>query len=137
MPELQTSSLDIVRCAIELAKYEKTLHDLMAPVLSKYKLHENALFVLFLCLDRQSNPPSQSVLAKSIGLSPAQISNVVEQLRRDGLLSSFRDVHDRRRQLWRLTPEGFQLLDGIAKLLPSIPASCPASFQIPTPNQAA
>lgn len=48
----------------------------------------------------------QSEVAQSLGISPAQISGLVEQLRQQGNLDSRRAVHDRRQQLWHLTEPG-------------------------------
>ncbi len=46
-----------------------------------------------------------------MAVSPAHVSGLVEQLRRKGLLEGHRPVTDRRRQLWRLTPDGCKTLE--------------------------
>jgi DNA-binding MarR family transcriptional regulator len=62
---------------------------------------------------------SQSELAAAIGVSPAQLSGLVERLRQRGWLDAQRSREDRRRQCWRLTDEGRTLLDrGLEALTP-------------------
>ena len=52
----------------------------------------------------------QADLAERLAASPAQISAVVDRLRRRGLAVCESHPADRRRQLWRLTPEGRALV---------------------------
>jgi DNA-binding MarR family transcriptional regulator len=52
------------------------------------------------------NGVGQSEVAQSLGISPAQISGLVEQLRKQGDLDCRRAAHDRRQQLWQLTVAG-------------------------------
>lgn len=59
----------------------------------------------------------QQELAAAMAVSAAQVSVLVEQLRRQGLLQGRRAQNDRRRQLWRLTPAGrARLQDVLADL---------------------
>ena len=53
----------------------------------------------------------QRELARRLGVSDAQVSGLVERLRRCDLLAASRCRKDRRRQLWRLTEPGRRLLD--------------------------
>src|SRR5690606_11008286 len=53
---------------------------------------------------------AQLELAGRLGISPAQISNLVELLSRMGLIRGARPASDRRRQVWRLTPQGGETL---------------------------
>jgi hypothetical protein len=43
---------------------------------------------------------------RRLGVSPAQVSALVERMRRKGLLDGCRPPGDRRRQMWRLTDRG-------------------------------
>ena len=52
-------------------------------------------------------------MAREMAVSPAQVSGLVEQLRRKGLLEGRRSETDRRRQLWRLTTDGQATLDAM------------------------
>jgi DNA-binding MarR family transcriptional regulator len=53
---------------------------------------------------------AQSEVAQSLGISPAQVSGLVEQLRRQADLDSRRAPYDRRQQLWQLTDLGCERL---------------------------
>ncbi len=56
---------------------------------------------------------SQQDVAAALAVSPAAVSGLVEQLRRRGLMEGWRAESDRRRQLWRLTPAGVDVLDAV------------------------
>ncbi|QDT75160.1 MarR family winged helix-turn-helix transcriptional regulator [Lacipirellula limnantheis] len=57
----------------------------------------------------------QSGLAARLAVSAAQVSGAVERLRSVGLLERASDTSDRRRQLWRVTVAGEQVLRGIVE----------------------
>jgi len=57
----------------------------------------------------------QSALAEPLGISPAQVSAIVEKLRRQEFISSVAHASDRRRRLWRLTAEGRLRFEWICK----------------------
>lgn len=65
-----------------------------------------AFSVLQACAEGTEKGLAQNDLAAATGSSPAHISGLVEQMRRDGWLDGHRDPTDRRRQVWRLTPTG-------------------------------
>lgn len=58
----------------------------------------------------EGNGVGQSEVAQSLGISPAQVSGLVEQLRKQGDLDCRRAANDRRQQLWHLTPAGRERL---------------------------
>ncbi|GAA4434121.1 MarR family winged helix-turn-helix transcriptional regulator [Bremerella cremea] len=105
--------VELIRMAIEMASCEKTMRAAIAEVVSPFSLSENAFFVLVLCQQNLEKPLPQAALARTVGLSPAQLSNLVEQLRQDGWIESSRDANDRRRQFWTLTPDGNRRLGEI------------------------
>jgi DNA-binding MarR family transcriptional regulator len=80
--------------------------------LSRASLAETEFLLLSACAEAeaQTDGAAQIDLARATGLSPAQISGVTERLREQGWIVSERSRHDRRRQHWRLTPEGRRLL---------------------------
>lgn len=60
---------------------------------------------------------NQTELSQRLAVSPAQVSALVEQLRRKELLFGQRSSSDRRRQCWRLTPKGRALVASLAAQL--------------------
>ncbi|QDT00351.1 MarR family transcriptional regulator [Adhaeretor mobilis] len=59
---------------------------------------------------QKNSTTDQRALALSLGVSPAQVSSCVEQLRSELLVVGVRDSKDRRRQKWRLSMGGVSLL---------------------------
>ncbi len=55
----------------------------------------------------------QTRMAKFLGCSPAQVSGIVECQRSRGNISGQVAGGDRRRQVWRITPQGRALLEKI------------------------
>lgn len=93
------------------------------------ELSDQEFLVLWLCADSPACR-GQNELAELLGVSAAQMSNLVERLRRRDLLQFERHVTDRRRQVWQLTAAGKSLLTAVCKLL------CEATTQeITTPDQ--
>jgi len=79
----------------------------------KAGLSESQLSVLWACASATADGLSQSELAQRLLVSPALVSGLVEQLRRRRLLTGQRDKADRRRQVWRATASGRDLVQGI------------------------
>ncbi len=59
---------------------------------------------------RQSQALDQTELAERLAVSAAQLSGLVERLRKREMLDRVLDGGDRRRQLWRLAPAGEALV---------------------------
>jgi DNA-binding MarR family transcriptional regulator len=81
----------------------------MAECTERHGLSDVELSLLSHCRQAE-NGLSQAELATATGVSTAQISGIVEQLRERGLIAGWRDANDRRRQVWQLTPAGGELL---------------------------
>ena len=60
---------------------------------------------------------SMNSLAEALGMSPGQVSSLVERLRSRDLLESNRSTSDRRRRLWRLTSAGRDCLADAGRVL--------------------
>lgn len=84
---------------------------LLANSLQRHNLAESQFSVLWICRKAPGAGLSQQDLAAKLVVSPAAGSGLVEQLRRRGLLEGRRAEPDRRRQLWRLTAAGRDVLD--------------------------
>jgi DNA-binding Lrp family transcriptional regulator len=67
-------------------------------------------------------------LAEALGVSPPQMSSLVERLRQQGLLSGRRCPLDRRRQLWRTDLAGCDLLARICAELRELTVSLDRSL---------
>jgi DNA-binding MarR family transcriptional regulator len=77
------------------------------------------LLAIWLCLQNESGLV-QGDLAAAVGVSPAQMSGVVERLRQRGLIEMNRQTLDRRRQVWRGTPAARQMLNSLAAPLANL-----------------
>lgn len=70
-------------------------------------------FRLLWCL-RQGGPEiNQKLLAALLGLSPAQISALVEGLESRGRITRLASTADRRACLWRISEDGTELLEQV------------------------
>lgn len=97
------------RLAESTGRLDRLVRRALAEALSEAQLSENEFLVLAAYEDA-ANPPSQRQLADRLAVSPAQISGIVERLRQREWIDSRRDPHDRRRQHWRLTAAGSQIV---------------------------
>jgi DNA-binding MarR family transcriptional regulator len=87
--------------------------------LSQSSLTETEFLLFSACAEAEaaSQGAAQIDLAKATGLSPAQISGVMERLREQGWIAPERKRDDRRRQHWRLTAEGRKVLTAACSAL--------------------
>jgi DNA-binding MarR family transcriptional regulator len=82
----------------------------LAERLSRHTISDSQFSVLWACLKAPHAGLAQTELAAELGLSAAHVSGQVEQLRDRGLLDGQRGDRDRRRQVWRVSAEGQNLL---------------------------
>ncbi|TWT38792.1 MarR family winged helix-turn-helix transcriptional regulator [Blastopirellula retiformator] len=94
-----------VRLAESTGRLDRLVRRALAEALADAPLSENEFLVLA-AYEATTNPPSQRELADRLAVSPAQISSIVERLRKREWIDAQRDPHDRRRQQWRLTESG-------------------------------
>jgi DNA-binding MarR family transcriptional regulator len=73
-------------------------------------LNEAELLVLWTTARAGRPGIAQNHLVAEIGLSAAQVSNLLDGLRRGGMVAAERAENDRRRQTWRLEDSGNKLL---------------------------
>ncbi|MGI9428133.1 MAG: MarR family winged helix-turn-helix transcriptional regulator [Bythopirellula sp.] len=97
-------------------------------------------FRLLWLLSRQAaRRIEQRSLAQQLGVSPAQVSSVVDKLRRQQFIESIPDETDRRRQHWQLTRSGQQQFQAIVAevqpLLEAAPGQDSNASRLP-PSQA-
>jgi DNA-binding MarR family transcriptional regulator len=82
----------------------------LAEQVAAWGLTDQEFLVLWLCDDRSGAAQGQGELAATLGASAAQMSGLVERLRQRDLLQVERVGNDRRRQAWRLSPTGKEIL---------------------------
>lgn len=97
----------------------------LAEVAAAAGLSDGELLVVWLC---RGGGRVQVELAAAIGVSPAQMSGMVERLRSRGLVDMHRPSRDRRRQVWCTSQAGFALLDGLAPRLEALAAGIDVSM---------
>ncbi|OHB67521.1 MAG: hypothetical protein A2V70_15545 [Planctomycetes bacterium RBG_13_63_9] len=84
---------------------------------ARWQLSASELATLCTCHDTTTNALAQTEIVAILAASPAQVSGLVDRLRRRGVLQGRRAADDRRRQLWHLTPLGQEMLrDVLANL---------------------
>lgn len=88
----------------------KSLAELAAP----HHLSDTEALILWACSDATGTGLGQHELANLVGISAAQLSGLVERLSAQDLLLGRRPAHDRRRQYWRLSPQGEAMLVALA-----------------------
>jgi DNA-binding MarR family transcriptional regulator len=79
----------------------------LAGVAEAFDLSDHDLLVVWLC---GGAGRVQVDLAAAVGVSPAQMSGIVERLRKRGLVAMHRSTLDRRRQVWRASESGTALV---------------------------
>jgi DNA-binding MarR family transcriptional regulator len=91
----------------------------LTAVAADLELSDTELLVVWLS---QGAGRVQVELAAAIGVSPAQMSGIVERLGARSLVAMHRSAVDRRRQVWRTTAAGMALLDRAAPSLEELAA---------------
>lgn len=94
---------DLVR---RLHACHRLLKSCMETALSDLEMTDTELLVLGACQSDTQRPVAQGSIVSFIGLSPAQLSALVERLRQRGWLEVRRAPGDRRKQLLCPTPAG-------------------------------
>lgn len=103
----------------------------LADVASTCELSDSELLVIWLC---HGAGHVQVDLAAAIGVSPAQMSGLVDRLGQRGLVAMNRSIRDRRRQVCKTAPAGEALLGRVAAPLATLAAS--VSQQVSSGEQA-
>ena len=98
----------------------RSLRRQLAATAAELELSDHELLVVWLC---SSAPRIQVELATAVGVSPAQMSGMVERLRQRGLVEVHRQPLDRRRQFWRTSEAGGELLKAAVSLWEQLEAS--------------
>lgn len=111
-----------------LAQCHRQFRRLLSDRLSALGLNDTEFTVLWLCQQAEPRGWVQRDLATALGVSPPQISGLVERLRQQGWLISRRCPLDRRRQLWGIASEGRRLLVRIGDDLRELTASLEGCF---------
>lgn len=105
------SARQCIELAEQISVCGRKLHDELSHLVGQWQLSPPQFSLLWACRYTRAEGSSQNELAGAMAVSPAHVSGLVEQLRRKGLLEGRRAAVDRRRQLWRLTPDGRDTLE--------------------------
>ncbi len=106
-----------------LSQCHRQLRRILSDRLGVLGLNDTEFMVLWLCQQAEPQGWVQRDLAASLGISPPQISSLVERMRQQGWLVSRRCQLDRRRQVWGIAAEGSLLLATIGDDLQALTAS--------------
>ncbi len=106
-----------LQLVLQLGAAARAVRRQLADKIAPSELSEQEFLVLWLCDDASHAHRGQGELAETVGVSPAQMSGLVERLRSRDLLKFERCGSDRRRQVWQLTSNGESLLTEICELL--------------------
>jgi len=107
----------------------------LAEHVAHWKLGDNEFLVLWLCDAQRNSGLGQGELAAATGVSPAQMSSLVEGMRQRELIAVQRLAGDRRRQVWQITGTGQTLLGEVRTSLADLAARL--EQQITSDEQAA
>ncbi|WP_254507400.1 MarR family winged helix-turn-helix transcriptional regulator [Anatilimnocola floriformis] len=108
-----------LQLVLQVGATARTVRRQLAGQIASSELSEQEFLVLWLCDDAGVAHRGQGELAEAVGVSPAQMSGLVERLRTRDLLKFERCGNDRRRQVWQLTSAGESLLADVCQLLAS------------------
>lgn len=104
------SAADWLRLVQATANCGRQLRRALADLAAPAELSDTECLILWACCEAPPEGQGQHELISLIGVSPAQLSGLVERLGAQGWIASRRPAHDRRRQYWRLTPQGEALV---------------------------
>jgi len=108
-----SDAMPLVQLIHEISKCYRSMRTVLRSHARRWTLSDTEFLVLWLCQRACPEGVGQSELAAAAGVSAATMSGLVEQLRQRGYLDPRRNQDDRRRQLWRPTAEGRDLLEKI------------------------
>lgn len=103
--------------ARSLQACQRALRQLLAERLTAIGMSETEFLVLWACHGAGAEVAIQGQLASLVGLSPAQLSAMVERLRVRGWIEAYRTPDDRRRQRLKLSVLGLDRLLEADRLL--------------------
>ncbi len=118
----------LVELIHELSRCQRLLRAWLDERLRPWDLRDTDFWALWLCSRWAPRGVVQHELATAAGVSEAQMSGLVERLRQNGLLIGCRSEPDRRRQYWRLTAAGNELLTRIRAGLGEWPTATAMAF---------
>ena len=99
----ECTMIDVIR---QLHVCSRQLRSMFSEQLRTVQLTDSEFLLLWICSQSGEQPTIQGQVVSWIGLSPAQLSGLVDRLYKRGLLSLERSDQDRRCQLLELTDSG-------------------------------
>lgn len=111
LDEAHPAGMARMECLAALRIASKGLHRLMERFSERHGLSEGRLGLMFWL--RRQGEVALSDVADGLTVSPRNVTGLVDNLERDGLVERVPDETDRRSVRARLTPKGRQLIDSI------------------------
>ena len=110
----------LLRLLQQIAVAGRQLKRVLTRFLDDCDLNDTELLLLWVCHGAGVEGIAQNRLADSVGLSPAQVSGLVERMGRRNLIERYSGSADRRRRLWKISSTGRQTLgEVLARLAPA------------------
>lgn len=120
---------------LQIGAAARTARRHLAGHVAASELNEQEFLVLWLCEDLATAHRGQGELAEAVGVSPAQMSGLVERLRVRNLLKFERSGSDRRRQVWQLTTAGQALLATVSESFVGASGKLPGNLTLAEQQQ--
>ena len=126
----------LLRLVYRTSTSARQLRRLLAERVARWNLSDSEMLILWLCGRPGKSGTVQGELASALGISPAQTSALVEGLRKRGLLQQERSPLDRRRQIWRLSAAGENLLGQMGPVITDLAERFEAELSVDEHRQA-
>jgi DNA-binding MarR family transcriptional regulator len=111
-PQNIGSAANCCELLADLSQLTRALRATLADGAKSSGLTDTELQLLHCCAS-STDCIAQRQLADALAISAAQVSGLVESLRRRGQIEGHRPANDRRRQVWKLTVHGRQVLERV------------------------
>jgi DNA-binding MarR family transcriptional regulator len=124
---LAAEGAPLLRLLQQVAVFGRQLRQTMARLLAELDLNDTELLLLWVCGGAGKDGIAQNRLAAAVGLSPGQVSGLVDRMGRQGWIAPCERPGDRRRRLWQITPMGREARDRVLARLAPAATACEAS----------
>lgn len=107
----------LIQLLQSITRCKQSLKAHLASAAQPHDLSDSEFHLLWSFLPASASAASQNDLAAWLGVSAAQVSSLVERLRKKGWITGQRTATDRRRQVWQLTPAGRAVVEAVSQAI--------------------